>query len=56
MAFPKEVTADVARGFNLEHDDEGFEAALAEQRAKAPAKRLTSHRDEDAALFAELDV
>ena len=53
--LPKEVTADVARGFGLEHDDEGFEAALAEQRARS-RQSADFTRDEDAALFAELDA
>ena len=53
--LPKEVTADVAKGFGLEHDDEGFEAALAEQRARS-RQSADFTRDEDAALFAELDA
>ena len=51
--LPREVTAEVARGFGLEHDDEGFEAALAEQRARS-RQAADFTRDEDAALFAEL--
>ena len=53
--LPREVTAEVARGFDLEHDDEGFEAALAEQRARS-RQSADFTRDEDAALFAELDA
>ena len=53
--LPKEVTADVARGFGLEHDDEGFEVALAEQRARSRQADAFTY-DGDAALFAELDV
>ena len=53
--LPREVTAEVARGFGLELDDEGFEAALAEQRVRS-RQSADFTRDEDAALFAELDV
>ena len=53
--LPKEVTAEVARIFNLDLDDQGFETALAEQRERSRQTAAFAY-DEDAALFAELDV
>ena len=52
---PREVTAEVASRAGLAMDDAGFEAALAEQQARARESASFAY-DTEAAVFAEIDA